>query len=150
MSIENPILSEVGFFSYVRTSINDNMKLLVFIFILCCTTTVFAQADSIHTKVDETAHFPGDSKAMHLWIEENLTFPDSVRMNAEFVTHFSVSFVVESDGRLTEIRVIRPDNTGWNRHIASVIKSMPHWIPAKVDGITVRSKIQLPINLSPE
>ena len=121
------------------------LKLILLSGILSLSSCVFAQADSIRTKVDESAHFPGDSKALHLWIRENLTFPDSVRMNTEFVTHFSVSFVVESDGRLTEIRVIRPDNTGWNRHIASVIKSMPHWIPAKVDGIPVRSKIQLPI-----
>ncbi len=126
------------------------VRILGLFFILSLSCGVFAQADSIRTKVDESAHFPGDSKALHLWIGENLTFPDSVRLNNEFVTHFSVSFVVESDGRLTEIRVIRPDNTGWNRHIASVIKSMPRWIPAKVEGLDVRSKIQLPIILSSE
>lgn len=124
------------------------MKSLVLFCILCCTTTVLSQIDSVRTQVDEAASFPGGQNTLSFWIIENLTFPDSVRMDPAFVSHFSVSFVVETDGRLTEIRVIRPDDPIWNRHIAGVIKSMPRWIPAKIAGVNVRSKIQLPIIVS--
>jgi len=126
------------------------LKYILFSCLLSISSGVFAQSDSVCTYVDVPAHFPGDSKSLHLWIIENLTYPDSLRLNEHFVTHFSVSFIVETDGRLTEIRVIQPDDIAWNRHVAGVIKSMPRWVPGKVEGVNVRSKVHLPIILCPE
>lgn len=59
----------------------------------------------------------------------------------------TISFVVEKNGRLSEIRVLNGGSPEQNRHIAGVVKSMPLWNPATDHGIAVRTRVQFPIQI---
>lgn len=122
------------------------MKALLILISFCSFEFGFAQtADSVYTVVDHPAEFPGGSNEMTLWIKNNLTFPTS--NEDDIVSHFVASFIVEPDGRLSEIRVIRGGSQEVNRCIAGTIKSMPHWKPATLNGAVVRSKYHLTCNI---
>jgi hypothetical protein len=122
------------------------MKVYLLFVLLLITSGSFAQtADSVYTVVDHPAEFPGGSNEMTLWIKNNLTFPTS--NEDDIVSHFVASFIVEPDGRLSEIRVIRGGSQEVNRCIAGTIKSMPHWKPATLNGVVVRSKYHLTCNI---
>ncbi|MDH4473515.1 MAG: hypothetical protein QE487_12980 [Fluviicola sp.] len=122
------------------------MKGLLIVMLLCFSGTVFAQtADSVYTVVDHPAEFPGGSTEMMNWIKNNWTFPTS--NEDDIVSRFVASFIVEPDGRLSEIRIVRGGSPETNRIIAGTIKSMPHWKPATLNGVAVRSRFYLPVNI---
>ncbi|ASS47290.1 MAG: hypothetical protein A3D31_15715 [Candidatus Fluviicola riflensis] len=116
---------------------------LLFVLLLIANGNFAQTADSVYTIVDHQAEFPGGSSEMKRWMADNLTFPPSLTEEDNLISHISVSFVVELDGRLTEIRVLRGGDQAANRHIAGIIKSMPHWKPATLNGKAVRSRYHL-------
>ena len=116
---------------------------LLFVLLLMVNGSFAQQADSVYTVVDHPAEFPGGTIEMKRWMADNLTFPPSLTEEDNIMSHISVSFVVELDGRLTEIRVLRGGDQAANRHIAGIIKSMPHWKPATLNGMAVRSRYNL-------
>ncbi len=58
-----------------------------------------------------------------------------------------LSFVVEKDGSLTDIKVLRDPGYGAGREAIRVLKAMPKWKPAKQDSRNVRSQFTLPITI---
>lgn len=56
-----------------------------------------------------------------------------------------VSFIVEKDGSLSDIKVVRDLGGGCAAECIRVVKLMPNWIPAKQDGQPVRVEYHLPI-----
>lgn len=58
-----------------------------------------------------------------------------------------LSFVVEKDGSITDIRVLRDPGYGTGKEAIRVLKSMPKWKPARQDNRTVRSQFTLPITI---
>lgn len=120
------------------------MKVFLLFVLLLVVNGSFAQtADSVYTTVDHEAEFPGGRDEMMKWMGSNLTYPPSLTEEDNLISHISVSFVVELDGRVTEIRVLRGGDQAANRHIAGIIKSMPHWKPATLNGVAVRSRYHL-------
>ncbi len=57
------------------------------------------------------------------------------------------TFVVEEDGSLTNIKIIKSNEPRLNREVIRVIKSMPKWNPATENGIPVRSDFKLPVTI---
>ncbi len=122
------------------------MKALLIVISFCSFGVGSAQtADSVYTVVDHPAEFPGGSSEMMSWIRNNMTFPNTTE--DDVVSSFVASFIVEPDGRLSEIRVIRGGSAEVNRCIAGTIKSMPHWKPATLNGTVVRSRYHLSTNI---
>lgn len=58
-----------------------------------------------------------------------------------------VSFVVEKDGSLSDIKVLRDPGFGVGAEAVRVLKAMPKWEPAKQNGAKVRSQFTLPISI---
>lgn len=58
-----------------------------------------------------------------------------------------LSFVVEKDGSITDIKVLRDPGYGTGTEAIRVLKSMPKWKPARQDNRTVRSQFTLPITI---
>ena len=59
-----------------------------------------------------------------------------------------VTFVVEKDGSVTGVRVLRDIGGGCGQEAIRVIKSMPKWTPGKQRGKNVRVQYNLPVNFS--
>ena len=61
-----------------------------------------------------------------------------------------VSFVVEKDGSLTDIKVLRDPGYGVGVEAIRVLNEMPKWHPAQQNGVSVRSQFTLPITIKIE
>ena len=82
---------------------------------------------------------------MMKWISKNVNYPQtSVEMNE--VGRVFLSFVVEKDGSITNVKVERGISIDLDREAKRVVMSMPKWNPGYVEGIPVRARIRLPIN----
>ena len=57
----------------------------------------------------------------------------------------TISFVVERDGSITDVRVARPVDPSLDREAARVVSSMPRWTPGKQNGVAVRVKFNVPV-----
>ena len=56
-----------------------------------------------------------------------------------------VSFVVERDGSITDVKVVKSVDQALDKEAMRVVKSMPRWIPGKQNGQAVRVKYTVPV-----
>lgn len=95
--------------------------------------------DEIFTIVEETATFPGGQAAWGKFLQKNLKYPrQAQRMGIE--GRVFVQFIVERDGSLTDIKVVRGVGAGTDEEAVRVLKSSPKWKPGKQRGKPVRQK----------
>lgn len=93
--------------------------------------------------------FPGGDKAMQEFIRKNLHYPDIARtQNITGVIH--VYFVVQYNGILRDIKVVRGLQPDLDSEVVRVIKSMPVWSPGIRGGIPVNVRCIIPITVSPQ
>jgi TonB family protein len=93
--------------------------------------------------------FPGGDKAMQEFIRENLHYPDIARaLNSTGVIH--VYFVVQYNGVIRDIKVVRGLQPDLDSEVVRVIKSMPAWSPGIRGGIPVNVRCIIPITVSPQ
>lgn len=124
------------------------MKWLLYIVFLFSGLVNAQSADSLYHHPDHPAVFTESNGNPGNWLIHNINWPDSIAPAHDDVrSTIQVSFVVEKDGRLSEIRVAHGGTPEQNRHIASVIKSMPRWKPATHQGAIVRSAVVLSIHI---
>lgn len=100
--------------------------------------------DQIYMSVEEFPEFPGGTNAMMNFIANNLKYPESAKNNHQEGRVF-VSFVVEKDGGITDVKVMRGVCEDIDAESIRVVKSMPKWKPGKQDGKAVRVQYTLPI-----
>ena len=94
---------------------------------------------------DIEATFPGGVLEMKKWVAENVTYPEiSIELNEQGRVY--VSFVVERDGRITNIKIERGVSKDLDDEAKRVIRNMPNWKPGESKGKRVRTKCSLPIN----
>ena len=99
---------------------------------------------AIERNPDVAPSFPGGSVAMDKFITRNLIYP-LVAFQNDIAGTVQVRFVVEADGRLSGITVIKSLGYGCDEAAADLIKSMPLWVPGKKLGRNVRCAVVLPI-----
>lgn len=98
--------------------------------------------DSVYTNIDQPAHFPGGDKELADFLVENIKFPNDP---ADVQGKVYLSFIVEKDGSITNIKVLRGLYRPIDEEAIRVVKLMPKWIPGKHNGEIVRQKYTLPI-----
>ena len=57
----------------------------------------------------------------------------------------TVSFIVEKDGRVSNVRLLRSVQPSLDKEAIRVVKSMPKWTPGKQNGKPVRVRFNLPV-----
>lgn len=103
--------------------------------------------EKIYVFADELPTFPGGEKAVYDFIEKNLHYPDSA-CEADIEGSVVVRFVIEKDGTIGRVLVIRDIGGGCGKEAARVVKMMPKWNPAKNNGKPVRFEFSLPVKFS--
>ncbi len=102
----------------------------------------------IFTVVEESPSFPGGADSLYSFIKRNIKYPEEAINNGISGTVF-ISFVVETDGTLSNIKVIRGVHPALDAEAIRVIKLMPKWIPGKQRGIVVSTSFNIPIKFNP-
>ena len=88
------------------------------------------------------AEYPGGPEAMKKFIIDNIQYPSE----ACFQARVFISFIVERDGSLSNVEVIRGVQSLLDKEAVRVVCAMPKWIPAETGGKKVRSKVNIPIS----
>ena len=100
---------------------------------------------TIFTVVESAPSFPGGDEALYKYLAENIKYPQLARDNG-FQGKVYLTFVVERDGSITDIKVLRDIGGGCGAEATRVVKSMPKWTPGKQRGKAVRVQFNLPVN----
>lgn len=103
--------------------------------------------DEIFTVVEHKPLYIGGEIARIKFLQENLIYPQLARETGIQGTVY-VTFVVEKDGGVTDIRVLRGIGGGCDEEAVRVISSMPRWIPAKQRSLPVRFQFTMPIKFT--
>ncbi|MEX2484120.1 MAG: energy transducer TonB [Brumimicrobium sp.] len=94
---------------------------------------------------DQEAAFPGGTAAMKKFLAENIKYPE-IAMELGDQGKVFVEFVVEKDGSITQIKILRGVSREIDQEAKRVVKSMPKWEPAESSGESVRARCRIPIN----
>ena len=89
--------------------------------------------------------FPGGVEALMDYVGRNVKYPEEAK-DKEIQGRVFVSFVIEKDGSVNEVKVLRGIGGGCDEEAVRVIKAMPKWTPGKQKGKPVRVNYQIPIN----
>lgn len=102
-------------------------------------------ANKVFDVVEQMPSFPGGNEALMKFLQENVKYPVVAQENG-VQGRVVVSFVVERDGSITDVKVVRSVDPSLDKEATRVVKSMPHWIPGKQNGAAVRVKYNVPVS----
>ena len=103
-----------------------------------------ADTSEVFMVVEDQPEFPGGTQAMMEFFQSNITYPESCKKDS-IQGRVIVTFVVEKDGSISNVKVITPLFPPCDEEVLRVISSMPKWIPARNKGVPVRSFLQIPV-----
>ena len=105
-----------------------------------------ATDDKVYEVCEQMPIFEGGDAALLKYLGENLKLPEEDQergMQGRMV----VGFIVEKDGSLTNVKVLRPVDIALDAEVLRVVKGMPKWIPGRHNGQRVRVRYLLPIHI---
>jgi len=103
--------------------------------------------EKVYPMVEEMPQFPGGDKELINFIVKNLKYPEN---NADIKGIVICGFIVNRDGSISDIKVLRSLEPSFDAEAIEVIKLLPKWIPGKQNGKIVRTQYALPIKFRVE
>ena len=103
------------------------------------------QEQEIFQIVEEMPAYPGGDQRLMEYVAKNIKYPQIARETGIQGRVF-VGFVVEPDGSVSNVKVLRGIGGGCDEEAMRVVKSMPKWKPGKQRGKAVRVSYMLPVN----
>ena len=94
--------------------------------------------------VEQMPSFPGGPSALMQYLSSNIKYPVVAEENG-VQGRVVCTFVVERDGSITDVRVVKSVDPSLDKEAVRVVKSMPKWIPGKQNGSAVRVKYTVPV-----
>ncbi len=101
-------------------------------------------SNKVFDVVEEMPSFPGGTGALMSFLSSNIKYPVVAQENG-VQGRVIVGFVVERDGSITDVRVMRSVDPSLDREAQRVVKAMPRWKPGKQNGSAVRVKYTVPV-----
>ncbi|TAD99307.1 MAG: energy transducer TonB [Bacteroidetes bacterium] len=102
------------------------------------------EVEEIFQIVEDPAKPVGEMTTFYKYVGKSLTYPSQAkRMGVEGKVY--IQFVVDKDGSLTDVKVMKGIGAGCDEEAARVIKEAPKWIPGKQRGKAVKQRIVMPI-----
>lgn len=102
------------------------------------------EENKVFDVVEQMPSFPGGDAALMEYLSKNVKYPVVAQENG-VQGRVTVTFVVERDGSVTDVKVVRSVDPSLDREASRVISSMPRWIPGKQNGSAVRVKYTVPV-----
>ncbi len=101
----------------------------------------------VFTYVEEMPEFPGGEGAMTSYLQKNIKYPPLARENG-VTGKVYVNFIVDKDGNIKDVKLIRGIGAGCDEEAVRVIKAMPTWKPGKQNGRGAIVSFTVPVNFS--
>ena len=101
--------------------------------------------DTVYQIVEKMPQYRGGEEAMMKYVADNIKYPQEAK-DKNISGRVFVSFVIEKDGSVNEVKVVRGIGGGCDEEAARVIKGMPKWEPGMQKGKPVRVNYMMPIN----
>jgi len=101
-------------------------------------------ATKVFDVVEQMPSFPGGDAALMSFLSKNIKYPVIAEENG-IQGRVVATFVVERDGSITDVKVIKSVDPSLDKEAVRVLKSMPKWIPGKQNGSAVRVKYTVPV-----
>ena len=95
--------------------------------------------------VEEMPQFPGGMAALMEFLSKNISYPKEA-FEANKQGRVLATFVIETDGSISEAKVVKSVDPSLDEEALRVINAMPNWTPGKQSGKVVRVKYTVPIN----
>lgn len=103
--------------------------------------------EKIFVVVEEQPSFPGGESARMKYLRNNIEYPQLARESGIEGTVY-VTFVVEKDGAISDVRILRGIGGGCDKEAIRVVTEMPKWKPGKQRGKSVRVQFNMPIRFT--
>ncbi|MCJ8208209.1 energy transducer TonB [Mucilaginibacter sp. RS28] len=103
--------------------------------------------DEIFTATEQPAEFPGGMQAFGKFLAANIRYPKKER-EENIQGKVILTFVVEKDGRLSDIKSLRSPNEALSNEAIRVMEASPKWIPGRQNNVAVRQQYTVPISFS--
>lgn len=103
--------------------------------------------EQIFMVVESMPSFPGGEQQLNKYLYESIKYPQMAKESGIQGRVF-VTFVVEKNGEVTDVRVLRGIGGGCDEEAIRVVENMPKWTPGKQRGKPVRVQFNLPIKFT--
>lgn len=100
-----------------------------------------------YTVREAQPQFPGGLQAFGQYLGSSIVYPYTATMNRT-QGRVIVTFVVERDGSLTDVKAVRSPSATLSQEAVRVVKNSPNWIPGYQFGRKVRVSYAVPINFT--
>lgn len=94
--------------------------------------------------VEQLPEFPGGAVALMKWLTQNLSYPESARRR-KLQGRVITQFIVNTDGSLSDLKVVEPVDPALDREALRVLRMMPAWKAGQQDGTPCRTMVCIPI-----
>lgn len=105
------------------------------------------EEEHIFLVVENMPEFPGGEAAMYKFIGKNIEYPRMAKESGISGRVF-ITFVVERDGSVSDVQILRGIGGGCDEEAVRVIRKMPRWSPGKQRGKPVRVQYRMPIKFT--
>ena len=102
------------------------------------------EEEKVFDVVEQMPDFPGGMSALMTYLSKHIKYPVVAEENG-IQGRVIVTFVVEKDGSITDVQVIKSVDPSLDKEAKRVVSTMPKWIPGKQNGSAVRVKYTLPV-----
>lgn len=99
----------------------------------------------VFTSVEQMPQFPGGEAELLKWISTHIKYP-AIAMENNVQGKVVVQFVVTRDGSIGEVKIARGKDPDLDKEAMRVVKTLPKFIPGKMNGQAVNVWYTLPIN----
>ena len=103
-----------------------------------------AANDKVLEKAEVMPEYPGGEQAMMQFVADNVKYPQDA-IDKEISGRVLVSFVVEKDGSIGDVKVVKGIGGGCDEEAVRVVNAMPKWKPGMDKGKPVRVSYMMPI-----
>ena len=94
--------------------------------------------------VEQKPQFPGGDAALLKWVSEHIRYP-AMAQESNIQGRVVVQFVVTKTGKVGEVKVLRSKDPDLDKEAVRVVKSLPAFVPGKMNGHAVNVWYTLPV-----
>ena len=102
--------------------------------------------DKVYDVCEQIPIYEGGDAALLKYLTDSVKYPELAKKHG-VQGRVVIGFIVEKDGSLTDVKVLRHVDIALDAEVLRVIKGMPKWIPGRHNGQRVRVRYLLPIHI---